>query len=78
LQRDDYVYLDLEPDHPIGELRIDMVVTTSRRIHLYENIRPLVSGRVENLSAVVNADLVSIDQILNAVREVYLSPSVSS
>jgi hypothetical protein len=78
LRLDDYIYLDLEPDHTLNQLGIDMVVTTSHRIQLYENILPLVSGRVKNTPAVINADHVSIDQILKTAREVYLSPPVSS
>jgi hypothetical protein len=78
LQLGDYVYLDLEPDHPLDQLGIDLFVTTSQRIHIYENIPGLVSGRVKNAPAVINADHVSINQILNIVREVYLSPPVSS
>jgi hypothetical protein len=78
LRLGDYIYLDLEPDHPLDQLGIDLFVTTSQRMHLYENIPDLVSGRVKNAPAVINADHVSIDQILNIVREVYLSPPVSS
>jgi hypothetical protein len=78
LQIDDYIYLDLDADHRLDQLGIDMFVTTSQRIHLYGNIQPLVSGRVKNLPAVINADDVSIDQILDTVRQIYLSPLVSS
>jgi len=77
LRLGDYVYLDLEPDHRLDQLAIDLFVTTSQRMQLYENIPGLVSGRVKNAPAVINADHVSINQILNTVREVYLSPSVS-
>ena len=78
LEIEDYVYLDLDTDHRLDQLGIDIFVTTSRRIQLYENIQPPVSGRVNNSMAVINADHVSINQILNTVREAYLSPSVTS
>jgi hypothetical protein len=78
LQIEDYVYLDLEADHQLGELGIDMFVTTAQHIQLYENIPGLVSGRVRNFPAVVNVDHVSIDQILSAAKQAYLSPLVAS
>lgn len=78
LQAEDYVYLDLEPDHQLDKLGIDMFVTTSQRIQLYQNISGLVSGRAKNAPAVINADHVSIKEILDITREAYLSPSVSS
>jgi hypothetical protein len=77
LQIEDYVYLDLDADHRLDQLGIDLIVTTSQRIHLYENIRGVVSGWVKNASAGINADHVLISEIMDIVREVYLSQPAS-
>jgi len=77
LQIEDYVYLDLDADHQLDQLGIDIVVTSSQRIKRYENIRGLVSGRVKNAPAVINADRASINEILDIVREVHLSQPAS-
>jgi hypothetical protein len=77
LQLDDYVYLDLDPDHRLVDLKVDMIITTSQRIHLYTNIQSALSGKANSLDQVMNADHISIKQILHTVREVYLSPSKS-
>lgn len=75
LQLDDYVYLDLDPDHRLDELKIDMIFTTSQRVHLYSNIGSLVSGRVGKSAQVINADQISTKALLEIVRDVYF-PSI--
>jgi hypothetical protein len=72
------LYLNLKSDHPLGDLKIDMIVTTSQRVHLYGSVQQTLSGKAKGFSEVINADQVSIDQIFDAVRATYLSPAIDT